>query len=499
MQKYISLNPEYVLKLDNGRVLIITKDVLRTKLPVVESVIHPLHAMILSFFNGLFTLEEAIEQASLTLTIEKELILQFISPIIDNEYTIGVNITESDILVFPKRTLISHGTPVLREKYDYKSFYYDSLNLKTDRHFTPSRVTFMVTTKCYTNCIYCYANRRKDISLLPFARVKEIIQEAKELGVVSFDVIGGEFFLYEYWKEMLQLLLKYNYSPFISTKVPISINDIRYLSEQGVKDIQVSLDTLLPEHIINLLSVKDSYVHAIKDTLKNLDRFRIKVQIHTILTSINDSINDMISIYEFISRLTYIQSWKIDVAASTLYKSEDDYANIKSRRERLKLLTKFFETIKQQNSKIEIISGDIDLENNPNPNELSVQDKQIFFTHKRDVFCAANYSSLFILPDGKVTICEELYWNPRFIIGDCKVENLIDIWNSPRAKGLYYLSVDKIQEKSPCKKCNLFKKCRQEFGGVCWREVIKAYGSENWDYPDPRCPKADSVTKEIYI
>ena len=25
---------------------------------------------------------------------------------------------------------------------------------------------------------------------------------------------------------------------------------------------------------------------------------------------------------------------------------------------------------------------------------------------------------MYILPDGKVTICEELYWNEHFIIGD---------------------------------------------------------------------------------
>ena len=64
---------------------------------------------------------------------------------------------------------------------------------------------------------------------------------------------------------------------------------------------------------------------------------------------------------------------------------------------------------------------------------------------------------------------------------------------------MYYLSLEQIQEKSPCKKCSIFTKCRQEYGGVCWREVIKAYGNENWDYPDPRCPKAESVTKKIYI
>lgn len=36
-------------------------------------------------------------------------------------------------------------------------------------------------------------------------------------------------------------------------------------------------------------------------------------------------------------------------------------------------------------------------------------------------------SRLFILPDGKVTICEQLYWNSHFIIGDVQRTNLKDI------------------------------------------------------------------------
>ena len=496
---YISLNPEYVLKPDKGRALILTKDVLRTELPVVESVIHPIHAMILSFFDGTKTIEETVSQIITKLEIEKELIIRFITPIIENDHTIGVNITENDIIVFPIKTLIYSDMPILREKYDYSLFYYDNLNLRTDRHFTPSRITFMATTRCYTNCIYCYANRRTDISPLPFDRVRDIIQEAKELRVVSFDVIGGEFFLYKYWKEMLQLLLLHNYTPFISTKVPISRKDIEFLKQIGVKDIQVSLDTLIPEHSVKLLSVKESYINGIKETLRLLCSYGIEVQIHTILTSINSTINDMDSIYRFISNLDYIRSWKIDVAASTLYKSESSYINIKSERDDLRLLVDYFESLKKANPKIKIISGDIDIDNNPNPNELSSSQKLAFFSHKRDIFCAANYSSLFILPDGKVTICEELYWNPQFIIGDCKENKISEIWNSSIAKSLYYLSLEQIQEKSPCKKCSIFTKCRQEYGGVCWREVIKAYGNENWDYPDPRCPKAESVTKKIYI
>lgn len=496
---YISLNPEYVLKNDKERVLIITRDALRSTERVVESVIHPIHAMVLSFFDGKTIKDEAIVNSSKALGIKKKIIEDFISEITNNPYTVGVKVTETDVLLFPKNTLITHQKPFEREKYTSSMFNYQTFKPRTDRHLTPSRITFMVTTQCYTNCVYCYADRRKNITLLPFKRVEEIVSEARSLGVVSFDVIGGEFFLYKYWKELLTLLYKNNYRPFISTKVPIKEEDIKYLKDVGVKDIQISLDTLLPEHSCILLQVHQKYVEKIKNTIKILDKTGIGIQIHTILTSKNDSIHDMQSIFKFINELSYIQSWKIDIAASTLYTNENQYSQTKIRREQLSLLVEYFNKIKVEKTKFRIISGDIDLSNNPNPNELSESDKKFFFSSKREIFCSANYSSMFILPDGKVTICEELYWNAQFIIGDCWHDTIESIWNSQKAKKLYYLSQEEVNENSPCKTCIIFTKCRQEFGGVCWREVIKAYGNENWDFPDPRCPKAAKITKNIYV
>lgn len=496
---YISLNPEYILKKDEGRALIITKDVLRTTEPVVESVIHPIHAMILSFFDGRTNLEDAIKGACKALDIEASFITNFVNKLTENEHSVGVEITDTDLLLFPRKTLVKHQEPFERETYAYSMFDYKVFKPKTDRHLTPSRITFMATTQCYTNCVYCYADRRKNIALLPIERVAEMVAEARKLGVVSFDVIGGEFFLYKHWRELLVLLYQNNYAPFISTKVPIDLEEVEYLKKIGVKDIQISLDTLVQKHSSSLLQVNEKYVEKIKNTIKLLDKFGISVQIHTILTSLNDNVTDMESIFEFISNLSHIHSWKIDIAASTLYTSEEQYGKTKIQRDKLVPLVEYFENIKLNKPKFRIVSGDINLAHNPNPNELSESDKESFFSSKREIFCAANYSSIFILPDGKVTICEELYWNPQFIIGDCSQDTIEKIWNSPKAKSLYYLAQEAVQENSPCKSCNLFTKCRQQFGGVCWREVIKAYGKENWDFPDPRCPKAAKILKNIYV
>ena len=99
---------------------------------------------------------------------------------------------------------------------------------------------------------------------------------------------------------------------------------------------------------------------------------------------------------------------------------------------------------------------------------------------------------MFILPDGKVTICEQLYWIPQFIIGDVNHNSIEEIWNSPKALQLANLCQSEIQENSKCKECTLFDKCFTKHKR-CWANIIKAYGLENWDYPDPRCEQAPNI------
>ena len=90
--KYVALNPEYVLKNDFGRVLIMTKDPLRTLEPVIESTIHPIHAMILSFFTGKTSFSDAVNEASIFLQTDKDIISSFCTKILENTQNIGVKI-----------------------------------------------------------------------------------------------------------------------------------------------------------------------------------------------------------------------------------------------------------------------------------------------------------------------------------------------------------------------------------------------------------------------
>ena len=65
--------------------------------------------------------------------------------------------------------------------------------------------------------------------------------------------------------------------------------------------------------------------------------------------------------------------------------------------------------------------------------------------------CGILENRLFVLPDGKVTLCEQLYWHPQFILGDLKEQTLAEIWQSPRAKALFEMGQTQFREIVPAR------------------------------------------------
>lgn len=106
---------------------------------------------------------------------------------------------------------------------------------------------------------------------------------------------------------------------------------------------------------------------------------------------------------------------------------------------------------------------------------------------------------MFILPDGKVTICEQLYWNKNFLIGDLAKMSISEVWNSPRALYLAHRQQNDYSSDSYCHKCKIFDTCKANLND-CFPNIMKVYGKEHWDYPDPRCDKAPrNISDKIYV
>lgn len=127
-------------------------------------------------------------------------------------------------------------------------------------------------------------------------------------------------------------------------------------------------------------------------------------------------------------------------------------------------------------------------------NEFELPYRQQNF-HKRAI-CTGNLWNVVILPNGDVTICEELYRIPEFILGNISNSTLREIWNGEKALSLYNDPL-KNRMKGQCSCCEDYISCRNG-AGVCWKSILMAYGKENWHYPDPRCPKAPAPIYKFY-
>lgn len=328
--KYILFNENLVLKPDEGRTLILASLVGRNLLigqdDSFKDIIHPIYAMILCFVDGR-EINECVNEAASYLSVPKELVLNFINSLVDNPKQVILSGKKGNS-VFPPYTIVSMQSPSQIKRYSPNLFKYDQIDLRMKRHLTPSTITLMFNNICVTNCIYCYQDKSHVAKCtIPLERIKELIREAYKLNVNTFDVIGGEFFLYKYWRDVLAELRRYGYNPYLSTKMPLQENDVQFLAKLKVRDIQISLDSCIEEHLIESINVRKGYVAEMLKSLMLLEKYGILVKVHSVLTKYTKDIADMRSIYNVLKNLKNIEDWHVVKGEETLY-PRTDYSNI---------------------------------------------------------------------------------------------------------------------------------------------------------------------------
>jgi radical SAM protein with 4Fe4S-binding SPASM domain len=332
-----------------------------------------------------------------------------------------------------------------------------------------------------------------DECFIPIKRIKELIQEAKKMRLRAVDLCGGEVFLYKNWEILLQELVDNGFMPYISTKVPLNENTIRKIKEIGITGIQFSIDTLEKEILKKLLHVNNDYKNSLLNSLKLMKQYDLKIAVNAQITSLNQEISGIKNLLDFLLTFENLYSIRVGAIGSSLYKSEENYKKFAPSLAKMSEIREIINQYKEENKHIFIaMSGYIsekDILRKPEEKEKS------FLKRAR---CSGNFYTFVILPNGDVTICEELYFHPRFIIGNIQKQSIEEVWNSEKALGLYHLSKDGVREDSICKNCDQFEPCHK-YRGVCWKQVIGAYGMDQWDYPDPRCPKAPKPERRIWL
>lgn len=486
MEKYI-INPKYALRHGGNKSYIISRQD-NAEITTIN-IIHPIYAMMLSFFKAT-TKESAFQQISELLHLSASQVESKIGLLIGNDSPIQAGASS-----FPPQVIVEYKEGMKIDQYKYSDFLYNDVDLTMSRFDAPIDIICNLTLQCATSCVYCYADRKgNQHKRMGIETLDKIIDEAKKIGVIRFKLMGGEVMLYDGWEHIVHKLIDYGYQPDISIKRPMTEEEIIKWKElkATTNPIQISLDTAIKEHLYQILQVSDPYFEKIIETINLLEKHHVKYIVHTVLNRYNDSIDDIASLVDFFKNRKYLKKWMFDAAKCSMYNSLK-YRDYKTSLEKLKPIGEYLQSInKQKIFPFELKSPGIPL----NHNKLSKQQKYNLFENR--TMCTGNLDAIYILPDGKVTICEELYWHPKFIIGDLTKQSIMEVWNSKKARDMFFLNQSSIPDDSPCSNCPDYTECRK-YKHICWRDTLLGYGSEKWYYPDLTCPRAPFITKDIYL
>lgn len=494
--KYI-LNPAYILRNDISRIVLATldlKDFESSKLNNVVTFIHPMYAALLSFFNGERTLDHNLDLISKYFDITVQDAYNIVYKFINNKTNIAVEY-DNNFFYFPKEILIEKQEKHQVRTYSPDDFFIEEeIDVTTMRLNIPLEASILINNRCLTNCIYCYADKRQiHDCTIPFGRIEEIISEAKSLGIISFDIQGGELFLYKHWYELLATLFKHGYSVYLSTKCPLTVDDISKLKELGVKEIQISLDSIYSDDLKRNLKVGDNYHSAILETIKLLNDAGLAIKLKAVITAPIFNIGRMDDYVEYFKQFPNVDLIDFTAPAHSLYKTQQEFFEYRLSESQLNALIEFVNNKRTSCEDFFELSADV-----PEKQEC----KCMTFEQKKEAFyrrskCTGNMSSFIILPNGDMGVCEETYFNKNLIMGNVLNNSILEVWNSERAKNMFFIPQSKFPKESPCSKCVEFSQCRYSCG-VCWTDVMAAYGEENWLFPTPEChyaPKSQIETK----
>ena len=468
----LGLDPRICLKNDVERNILITRPPPLGDRSYLWRALHTSEAVILSLLNGRRTISEVGDIWADVTGRSREDGHQDVERLV-NSYT-SPGFADEPVL-------IAGGEPDATAFVDYDPLDFvipvDRLNLTDRRLRIPYRVYFIPTLFCVQKCIYCYAKvaSKPEEELIAVERLKEIFDEVASLGVDVIQLSGGEVLARKNIFGILEAIVENGMIPDIPTKIGPSYKTACRLRDLGIPIIQVSLDSAEPIILDRMVGVANYHQRAFAG-MENLKRAEMNVRVNAVLTPLNTP--TIGSLIDYLGQLGNVTQVTLTPYGRSLFCHSEslfvDSEHLESARNQVQeRLSRY--------SHMRVGVGD-----GPAPAAKTKADQERRWRNR--AYCTANRDGFVILPDGRVTVCEELYDHPEFIIGDLRRQSVMEMWNSTEALSLMAPDQYAVPE-GPCRDCKDFVECNST-RGRCWRDVLKSYGWTRAYYPDPRCPLA---------
>lgn len=170
--------------------------------------------------------------------------------------------------------------------------------------------------KCNLQCAFCFINESKNINEVPFEKWVETINIAKEEGLLSLSILGGEPFLYKHIKELL-LFTKQIEMPTTITTNDTSLSDdiIHVLKECNNVTTTISLQSLSDLNK-RLTGVSYSYILS---NIKKLLLNEISCRVNTVYTEQTEQ--EIIDLVDWVYNYDHIKKMSIAFYINKNYKN----------------------------------------------------------------------------------------------------------------------------------------------------------------------------------
>jgi radical SAM protein with 4Fe4S-binding SPASM domain len=432
--------------------------------------VNPSQAITLALFDGKKTIREILAELSTLGNIS----IEEAEKSLDSFFKF---LNEMDVPVLVNTKQNSY-LPLVQ--YDPRDFIIPMKDVYfTKRLDAPMTLMLMLTEVCQTDCIYCYACRRKikKEDYLPFSRVKELIDEAADLSVIAINLDGGDCMCYPHIAESLSHMKKHRIFPDISTKCYISKETAQMLKENEAPMIQLGLDAPYPDLADEMVQRKGFFKRTI-ESIENLASCNVNVRTNSIITRKN--LHALPELLDLLMTLP-LNNFKIAPAFRSIYRPNGDLLLTSEEKKWFKI------QIARAEEKYGELAYKINWECNDDVSVMSTEER----TKKFDNWplCSSGRTQIVIGPDGKVNTCEQAPQGDMFIVGNVTTQSIMDVWNSDLLLDSVMLPQDKFVG-TPCHDCERFRECVWD-NGHCFLLAYKAYGSIY--NANPYCTKASPV------
>ena len=355
----------------------------------------------------------------------------------------------------------------------------------------PITLTLAFTNSCPgTDCLYCYSERCAPPSetLLSQEEWKKIIDEAVDMSIRHVELAGGDPLGTNKSRELILYLLERGILFFLSTKAPIDKSFATRLVNLGFDEprhnmrrrIQLSIDSSDAAEAALLSGYPDILDRTVQ-SLRNLTEVGIKPRIKAVITRYNaNSVEKTLKYFIDLG----VKDFQFVFYSRSYYRHDDSL--FVSDDEKIRLSHRFTRLEEQLPDDLSV---DFQKEYGKfDPMKRKTEDEWI----KRNR-CSGGFTTFCILPNGDISLCEQLPHREPFIFGNIKGKSVVEAWNNNSISEFLFANKESFRSTA-CFDCIDFEQCHFDMG-YCYREAFFHYGTLFEAPPD--CPYQLKPAKRI--